>query len=169
MSKRSYKVMQDIDLSQNDLFKVKNIQNADDEIVIRSDKVDKLDSPLGKVTVQADEVVLTTNTSRVSRIEITPNKINIASTSELAVNSKTTTINTKDDGHILNLFGNSLSLTSATEGDPTKRSTFEVQDSYVDIANVKTTAKVKKVELDNIVDIKWDSTTNSLLFEKIGN
>lgn len=165
MSKRSYKVMQDIDLSQNDLLKVKNIQNVDDEIVIKSDKIDKPDSPLGRVTVQADEVVLTTNTSIESKIKVTPNKIDIANTPELSVNSNTTTIN----ANTLNLFGNSLLLTSATVGDSPKRSTFEVQDSYVEIANVKTTAKVKKVELDSIVDIKWDSTTNSLLFEKIGN
>lgn len=157
--------MQDIDLSQNDLLKVKNIQNVDDEIVIQSDKIDKPDSPLGRVTVQADEVVLTTNTCNEPKIKVTPNTIDIAYTSTLNVKSNTAKIGTKT----LNLSSTSLLLTSATEGDSPTRSTFKVQDSLVEIANVEKIAKVKKVELDSIVDIKWDSTTNSLLFEKIGN
>lgn len=165
MSKRSYKVMQDIDLSQNDLLRVKTIQNADDEILIQSQKTPNLENPLGKVTIQANDVILTTNTDDKSKIHVSTNKVDIANTSELNLLSNNILINSKGEGGKLGIYGNTLKIESATQNE-SKRSYVEVQDSTIDNANVTVLAKVKEVELDNKVDITWDSKTNSLLFKR---
>lgn len=165
MSKRSYKVMQDIDLSQNDLLKVKNIQNVDDEILIQSGKASDLDAFPGNAVVKADNVVLTTNTDSNSKIQVTTEKVVIANTSELNLTSNNILINPKDEGDKLGIYGNTLKIESATQNE-SKRSYIEVQDSKVDNADVAILAKVREIEFDNKVDIKWDSTTNSLLFKR---
>lgn len=165
MSKRSYKVMQDIDLSQNDLLKVKNIQNVDDEILIQSGKASESDAFPGKAVVKADNVVLTTNTDSNSKIQVMTKKVDIANTSELNLTSNNILINPKGEGDKLGIYGKTLKIESATQNE-SERSYIEVQDSKVDNADVAILAKVREVEFDNKVDIKWDSTTNSLLFKR---
>lgn len=157
--------MQDIDLSQNDLLKVKNIQNVDDEILIQSGKASDSDAFHGNAVVKADNVVLTTNTDSNSKIQVTTEKVVIANTSELNLTSNNILINPKDGGDKLGIYGNTLKIESATQNE-SKRSYIEVQDSKVDNADVAILAKVREVEFDNKVDIKWDSTTNSLLFKR---
>lgn len=167
MSKRSYKVMQDIDLSQNDLNKVSRIYNGSN-IDIQSDS---------NLELKSNDLTLKTITSDDNtKIHIEPSTIQTDVAGDLSFYAtKNINIGKKSEANTF-IYGRNFTLTSKTEitkedgkTNIIDQSTLDVNNTVTEYADVKYTTKTKDAVIDNHVRISWDSDTRSLLFQKEGN